>query len=181
MGWALLLIIVAVILYCISIYNTLVKLKNQVDEGWSGIDVQLKRRHNLIPNLIATVKGYQQHESDTLEKITALRSQAQSANDMKTRSDLESALSANLGKLFVNIEAYPDLKANQNFLDLQQQLAEIEDQIQLARRYYNGATRDYNTKIESFPDVIIAKKFTFTARDFFEIDETAKEVPKVSF
>lgn len=182
MSWIIIVILVAIAIYIIAMYNALIRLRNQVQEGWSGIDVQLKRRYNLIPNLVSTVQGYQKHENETLRQVTELREQAMGTNDIKSKAKLESALSASIGKLMVSVEAYPDLKASQNFLDLQKQLADIEDQIQMARRYYNGTARVYNTKIQSFPDMIIANMFHFTARDYFEVDSDAeKAVPKVDF
>lgn len=174
--------IAALVLWGVAVYNALIKMLNLVDEGWSGIDVQLKRRYNLIPNLIETVKGYQKHESDVLTEVTQLRTKAMSTNDVKDKSQAESALGLGLGRLFAVAEQYPDLKASQNFMDLSKNLSEIEDEIQLARRYYNGTVREYNTKIQSVPDMIIANMFSFTKRDFFEIeDEAQKDVPKVSF
>ncbi len=182
MGWIILAIVVVVVLYAVYVYNALVSLKNQVQEGWSGIDVQLKRRYNLIPNLVSTVQGYQKHENETLRQVTALREQAMNTNDIQKKAQVESALSGAIGKLMVQVEAYPDLKASQNFLDLQKQLADIEDQIQLARRYYNGTARNYNTKIQSFPDMVVANLFHFKAWDYFELDNPAeKAVPKVDF
>lgn len=183
MTWLILLaIIAAIIFWAVAVYNALVQLRNQADEGWSGIDVQLKRRYNLIPNLIETVKGYQKHEKGVFEEVTQLRSRAMKTSDIDEKGPAESALTLGLGKLFAVAENYPELKANVNFLDLQKNLNEIEDEIQLARRYYNGTVRNYNTKIQSFPDMIIAKQFAFTAKPFFEITEEAeKAVPKVSF
>ena len=176
----LLIIIIALLFWAVYIYNTLVRLKNQVKEGWSGIDVQLKRRHNLIPNLIETVQGYAGHESSVFKEVTELRAKVGQAKDINEKSELESALSIGLGKLIAIAENYPDLKANENFIQLQHELANIEDQIQLARRYYNGTAREYNTMIESVPQVIIAKAFNFTHFDYFEIeDEKEREVPKV--
>jgi len=182
MSWIIIAILAVLVAYIVAMYNALIRLRNQVQEGWSGIDVQLKRRYNLIPNLVSTVKGYQQHENETLRQVTELREQAMNTNDIKSKAKLESALSSSIGKLLVSVEAYPDLKASQNFLDLQKQLSDIEDQIQMARRYYNGTARDYNTKIQSFPDMIIANMFRFKARDYFEVEgEAEKAVPKVDF
>lgn len=179
----ILLVILAVIaVYAIFVYNKMVMQRNQVKEGWSGIDVQLKRRHNLIPNLVETVQGYAGHEKSVFKEVTDLRSQVRATNDINKKGKLESALSLGLGKLIAIAENYPDLKANENFIHLQQELSQIEDQIQLARRYYNGTARDYNTTIESFPQVIIANLFGFGHFDYFEIeDDMEKEVPKVSF
>jgi LemA protein len=170
------------ILAVIVIYNKLVRVKNLVEEGWSGIDVQLKRRANLIPNLIETVKGYMGHERDLLSKVTELRAQSMSARDVAEKGRLEGQLSRSLANVFAVAEGYPDLKANQNFLDLQTQLAEIEEQVQLARRYYNGTVRNLNIQVESFPSNIVAGIFNFTQADFFEIKDPAdRAVPGVKF
>jgi len=168
--------------YIIFIYNTLIRRKNLVAEGWSGIDVQLKQRSNLIPNLIEAVKGYMSHERNVLENITELRSQCLSAKNMKTREQNENMLTSALRQLFALSENYPNLKASENFIDLQNTLTKIEDQIQMSRRYYNGTVRDLNITIQSFPSNIIAKAFKFQPADFFEIDTAQdKEVPKVDF
>ena len=166
----------------IVLYNRLVRLRNMVREGWSGIDAQLKRRANLIPNLVETVKGYMGHERDLLEKVTALRSQSMQAGDIGEKQRVESALTGGLARLFAVAEGYPELKANQNFQDLQHQLSEIEDQIQLARRYYNGTVRNLNIAIESFPGNLVAGWFAFQPAEFFEIEEPGdRAVPKVGF
>ena len=171
-----------IIVIGIAIYNKLVRLKNLVEEGWSGIDVQLKRRANLIPNLIETVKGYMGHERDLLSKVTELRAQSMSARDVAEKGQLEGLLSRSLANVFAVAEGYPDLKANQNFLDLQTQLSEIEEQIQLARRYYNGTVRNMNIQVESFPSNIVAGMFNFTQAEFFEIEDPAdRAVPEVKF
>jgi len=170
------------IVFVILIYNKFVRLRNLVEEGWSGIDVQLKRRANLIPNLVETVKGYMGHERDLLTKLTELRAQSMKAQEVGEKAHVEGLLSRSLANVFAVAEGYPDLKANQNFLDLQQQLSEIEEQIQLARRYYNGTVRNLNIQVESFPSNIVAKYFNFTKAEFFEIeDETERAVPKVAF
>lgn len=172
------LIIVAVI----AIYNKLVRLKNMVEEGWSGIDVQLKRRSNLIPNLVETVKGYMGHERDLLTKVTELRAQSMSAREVGEKGRLEGLLSRSLANIFAVAEGYPDLKANQNFLELQTELSAIEEQIQMARRYYNGTVRNLNIKVESFPSNIVAGMFNFIKAEFFEIEDPAdRAVPKVAF
>ena len=166
----------------VTLYNSLVKNKNLTAEGWSGIDVQLKRRADLIPNLIETVKGYMGHEREVLEKVTELRAQSLAAGRVDEQGRVENQLSAALTKLFAVAENYPDLKANQNFMELQKSLADIEEQIQLARRYYNGAARNFNIAIESFPSNIVANMFKFTKVDYFEIDEPAdRVVPTVKF
>ena len=181
------LIILAIVLiagfYAISIYNRLVKNRQMVEEGWSGIDVQLKRRTDLIPNMLETVKGYMTHERELLEEITRLRSQARDASDAPPgeRGPIEAALSGALGRLFAVVENYPDLKANQNFLDFQDTLREIEDQIQMSRRYYNGATRNLNILVESFPSNLVANIFKFEKSDYFEIDDGERATPQVAF
>jgi LemA protein len=173
-----------VILYLIFIYNGLVKARQVKEEAWSGIDVQLKRRADLIPNLIETVKGYAAHEKGTLQEIVELRSKAQAvpSGDVAGRAAVEGMLGQALGKLFALAEAYPDLKANQNFAELQQSLEEIESEVQMARRYYNGAARDLNVKVESFPSNLIAGPFGFAKAAFFEItNEADRAVPVVKF
>lgn len=178
----LLIIILLPIIYVIYAYNSLVRLQNLTKEGWSGIDIQLKQRANLIPNLIETVKGYMGHERGVLEKITELRSQAMNSNNVAERAANENMLTSALRQLFAVAENYPDLKASQNFINLQNALTSIENQIQLARRYYNGAARDLNIAIQSFPSNIIANSFHFTPADYFEIDDAKeREVPVVKF
>jgi LemA protein len=177
--------VVAIIaVYVIFIYNGLVRARQMAEEAWSGIDVQLKRRADLIPNLIETVKGYAAHEKGTLEEVVKLRNQAQAvpAGDVAGRAQAEGMLSQALGKLFALAEAYPDLKANQNFAELQTSLETIESEIQMSRRYYNGAARDLNIKVESFPSNLIAGPFGFSKRDYFEItNEADRAVPSVKF
>ena len=181
----ILLGIVAVLgLYLVFLYNSLVKSRQMAEEAWSGIDVQLKRRADLIPNLIETVKGYAAHEKSTLEEVVALRNRAQSvpAGDVAGRAEAEGLLSQALGRLFALAEAYPDLKANQNFSELQASLETIESEIQMSRRYYNGAARDLNVKVESFPSNLVAGQFGFSKREYFEItDEADRAVPAVKF
>ncbi len=173
---------VAVVAWAIAVYNKLVRRRTMVKEGWSGIDVQLKRRSNLIPNLIETVKGYMGHERGVLEEVTELRSRSMGGGTPGQQGPIEGALSRALGKLFAVAEAYPDLKASRNFADLQDELSEIEDQIQLARRYYNGAVRDLNIPIEQFPSNLVAGRFGFVQAEFFEIeDAAARAVPEVKF
>ncbi|HTO29804.1 MAG TPA: LemA family protein [Pararhizobium sp.] len=173
-----------VILYLIFVYNGLVKARQVKEEAWSGIDVQLKRRADLIPNLIETVKGYAAHEKGTLEAIVELRNKAQAvpAGDVAGRAAAEGMLSQALAKLFALAEAYPDLKANQNFAELQQSLEDIEDEVQMSRRYYNGAARDLNVKVESFPSNLVAGPFGFSKAAYFEItNEADRAVPTVKF
>ncbi|KMY66901.1 membrane protein [Desulfocarbo indianensis] len=181
-----LLILLALILglagWLIAIYNGLVRKRNLVREGWSGIDVQLKRRNDLIPNLVETVKGYASHEKETLENVTQLREKSMQAQAPAEKGRVEGMLSGALGKLLAVAENYPDLKANQNFMELQTALAEIEDQIQFARRYYNGAVRDLNIAVESFPSNLVAGAFSFKQAEFFELDDPGERaVPKVGF
>lgn len=176
-------IIVAVVaMYAVSIYNALVKLRNQVKNAWSQIDVQLKRRHDLIPNLIETVKGYMTHERDTLENITKARSAAVDASTINDKSKAESELSGALQRFNLVVENYPDLKANQNFLALQEELTSTENKISFARQSYNDQVLFYNNKIEMFPSNILAGMFNFSKEEFFEIEvEAEREVPKVQF
>ena len=170
------------IVFFIAIYNKFVRVKNLVEEGWSGIDVQLKRRANLIPNLVEAVKGYMGHERELLNQLTGLRAQSMSAQKVGDKGRLEGMLSRSLANVFAVAEGYPDLKANQNFVELQKQLTEIEEQIQMARRYYNGTVRNLNIQVESFPSNMVAAIFSFTKADFFEIeDEAERALPKVKF
>ncbi|MEN8191195.1 MAG: LemA family protein [Bacteroidota bacterium] len=177
-----LIVIAVVVVYGVSIYNSLVRLRNQVKNAWSQIDVQLKRRHNLIPNLIETVKGYMTHERDTLENITKARSAAVDASSIADKSKAESQLSGALGKFNLVVENYPDLKANQNFLSLQEELTSTENKISFARQSYNDQVLFYNNKIEMFPSNILAGMYNFSKEEFFEIEiEEEREVPKVKF
>jgi LemA protein len=175
-------IALGILLWVIALYNSLVRKRNMVEEAWSGIDVQLKRRTDLIPNLVSTVKGYAAHEQTTLEEVVQLRGQAQNAQGVGETAQAQGLLGAALGKLFALAESYPDLKANTTFLQLQTTLQEIEEQIQLARRYYNGAVRELNIGVESFPANLIARQFGFSKAEFFELENTAERtVPKVAF
>lgn len=180
-GLIIVIIIVAAILWIIAVYNGLIRLKNRVDEAWSDIDVQLKRRYDLIPNLVNTVKGYATHERELFEKVTEARTRAMNAGTPADKAEAENMLSGTLKSLFAVSENYPDLKANQNFLELQRELTDTEDKIQAARRFYNGNVRDFNTKIEIFPNNIFAGILNFTKRDFFEAGEGEKEPVKVEF
>ena len=169
-------------IWLVSIYNKLVKNKNMAAEGWSGIDVQLKRRADLIPNFLETVKGYMKHEESVLKEVTELRVRSMTAQGVGEKIQAEAALTRSLGNLFAVAEAYPDLKANQTFIQLQAQLAEVEEQIQLARRYFNGTVRNLNILIESFPARLVAGIFGFHKREFFEIENaTDRAVPDVQF
>jgi LemA protein len=177
-------IIAAIALYAVFIYNSLVKSRQMTEEAWSGIDVQLKRRADLIPNLIETVKGYAAHEKTTFEDVIAMRNRAQAvpAGDVEGRAAAEGMLGQALGKLFALAEAYPELKANENFLELQQSLETIEGELQMSRRYYNGAARDLNVKVESVPSNLVARNFGFVKAPYFEItNEADRAVPTVKF
>jgi LemA protein len=181
-GYGLLGLVILVGGYLVWAYNALVSNRNMVAEGWSGIDVQLRRRADLIPNLVETVKGYASHEDKLFRDIAELRARSISGGGAGEQSAVGQAMSAALGRLFAVAEAYPELKADANFRDLQEKLAGIEDEIQMARRYYNGAVRNFNTMIESFPTNLIATQFKFQKAEFFEIgDAAAREVPKVEF
>lgn len=180
-GTIIIIAVAVIILWIIAIFNGLIRLKNRTDEAWSDIDVQLKRRHDLIPNLIATVKGYAAHEKQAFESVTNARTKAISAQGIEEKAKAENALSNTLKTLFAVAEAYPDLKANANFLELQRELSDTENKIQAARRFYNGNVRDINIKIETFPSRIIAGMLGFKKREFFAADEEEKEVPEVSF
>lgn len=172
-------ILVLCALYVMATYNKFVTLRNATKEAWSDIEIQLKRRYDLIPNLINTVKGYMQHESGTLEKVVQARATAMnSSGQMKEMSHNESALSSTLKSIFALAENYPELKANTNFLELQRELRDTEDKIQASRRFYNGNVLVLNTKIEQFPSNIVASMFSFEKKDFFELDEAEKEVAK---
>ncbi|HOF44685.1 MAG TPA: LemA family protein [Candidatus Pacearchaeota archaeon] len=174
-------IVVVLLLYIILTYNGLVTLRNRVKESWSDIDVQLKRRYDLIPNLVEVVKGYASHEKETLERVITARNVAMSANGAKEKGEAENILSGALKNLFALSENYPDLKASTNFLELQRELADTENKIQAARRFYNGNVKDFNTKIEMFPTNIVANMFNFKANDFFSIADEEKENPQVKF
>ena len=179
--YVLLGLFAALFLWGVAIYNRLIKNRNLVEEGWSGIDVQLKRRANLIPNLIKTVKGYMGHEKGVLEEVTALRAQSLNAGQPGDKGRAESLLGAALGRLFAVAENYPELKANETFIQLQATLNEMEEQIQLARRYYNGSVRNLNILIESFPSNMVANMFTFMQAEFFELENEAdRAVPQVA-
>lgn len=190
LGIGILVVLGVIILFVIGVYNGLVKMRMRVNEAWSDIDVQLKRRYDLIPNLVETVKGYATHEKETLESVMEARSKATAINvdagnataaDMAAFAGAQEGLSGALGKLFAVAENYPDLKANQNFLQLQNDLTDTEDKIQASRRFYNGTVRDYNTKVETVPSNIIASIFNFTKREFFDIDEKERKNVQVKF
>ena len=172
-GLVILAIVVLIAIFVWATYNSLVTLKIRVDEAWSDITVQLKRRADLIPNLVSTVKGYAKHESSVFEEVTKARSAIMDAKGVKETAQAENMLQDALKSLFAVSEAYPDLKANQNFADLQNELVDTEDKIQAARRFYNGRVRDLNTKIQTFPANIVAGMFGFQAKEFFDVEDRA--------
>src|SRR3989344_2829132 len=175
-------IVAVIVLWVVSMYNGFVRLINRAKEAWADISVQLKRRYDLIPNLVNTVKGYATHESSAFENVTKARSMAMGAGSLAEKGKAENMLTGALKSLFAVAEAYPDLKANQNFLELQRELSDTENKIQAARRFYNTNVRDLNTKAESFPSNIIAGIFHFSKMDFFQLeDSVAKEPVKVNF
>jgi len=174
-------IVAAVLLLGIWMYNSLVRLRERADGAWADIDVQLKRRYDLIPNLVETVKGYASHESETLTRVVEARSAAMAATGPAAKAEAEGMLTGALKSLFALSEAYPELRAAAGFRDLQGQLSQIEEQIAQARRYYNAVVRDFNTKTQTFPSVLIARAFGFGEREFFEMEEAEKAAPKVSF
>ncbi len=179
--WVFWLILIAIVLWGVMAYNGLVRLRERVDGSWSDIDVQLKRRHDLVPNLVETVKGYASHEKQVLESVVAARSQAMNASGPAARGQAENMLTGALKSLFALAEAYPELQAAGGFRDLQGQLAKIEEDVSQARRYYNAVVRDYNVKTKSIPTNVIANMGGFREREFFEMDEGEREVPKVDF
>jgi LemA protein len=183
-GTITLIILVALVAYGIVVYNGLVRARQMVQEAWSGIDVQLKRRADLIPNLVETVKGYATHEKEALERVTEMRTRAQSvpAGDIAGRAAAEGMLTQALGRLMAVAEAYPDLKASQNFAELQRSLETTEREIQMARRYYNGSVRELNTRVESFPSNLVASRFDFRKAEYFELeDANDRKLPEVRF
>ncbi|OGC22355.1 hypothetical protein A2291_04945 [candidate division WOR-1 bacterium RIFOXYB2_FULL_42_35] len=182
MLWIVLGLIVLVVLFVVATYNSLITLRTRTQEAWSDIDIQLKRRFNLIPNLVNTVKGYATHEKEVFEKITEARANTTKAGSIEQKAAAENALSSTLKTLFAVAENYPDLKANANFLDLQRELADTENKIEYSRRFYNGNVRDLNIKIQVFPANLIAGRFGFKPMEMFEVKEAAeREVPKVQF
>lgn len=175
-------IIILLVLWVIGVYNRLIKLRNLGQNAWADVDVQLKRRYDLIPNLVNTVKGYAKHERETFENVTKARSMAAAAKTPAEKGQAENFLTQALRQLFAVVENYPELKANQNFLELQKSLNEIENDIQNARRYYNAVVRDYNIALQVFPNNIIAGIFNFKPMEFFELaDENQREAPRVQF
>jgi LemA protein len=183
-GWILFAAVAALVGLVIVLYNRLVKARQMVEEGWSGISVQLKRRSDLIPNLLAAVKGYMSHEKGVLERVTELRAKSEAAEGAEPaeRAKIEGALSGALVRLFAVMENYPDLKASQNVIDFQDALEDIENHLQMARRYYNGAVRNLNVMVESFPSNLVAGQFGFIKAQYFELDdEQDRAVPQVEF
>jgi LemA protein len=175
-------IVLVAVFWFIGAYNGLVRLRNQLENAWAQIDVQLKRRYDLIPNLVETVKGYAKHERETLEKVIQARNFAMNAKSVGERAEAENMLTSTLKTLFAVSEAYPDLKANQNFLKLQEELTSTENKVAFSRQFYNDSVQQFNTRIQMFPTNIVAGMFSFTRRDFFEVKEEAvREAPKVAF
>lgn len=179
--WILIAVAIVVVFWLIGVYNGLISLRVKTDEALADIDVQTKRRYDLIPNLVETVKGYAAHESGTFEKVTAARTAAMGAQSLHDKAQAENMLSNTLKSLFAVAESYPELKANTNFLDLQKTLTDIEEKIQASRRFYNGMVRDFNTKIQVFPNNIAAGMLNFKSREFFEAEEAAKQNVQVKF
>jgi LemA protein len=173
--WIVLGIIALLAIAAAVVYNGLVSARNRVDEAWSDIEVQLKRRYDLIPNLVNTVKGYTKQESSVLENVTKARTQAMNAGSPQEKAQDENILSGALKSLFAVAEAYPDLKSNQNFMQMQSDLTDTEDKIQASRRFYNGSVRDYNTKVQTFPTNLLASIFGFVIKPFFDIDDSGAE------
>lgn len=181
-GWIVLAIVVLLLLWAVGIYNRLVRLRALVKEAFSGITVQLRRRADLIPDLVETVQGYATHERDVFEEVTARRAEATSAGNVKATAQADAAMTGLLGRLMAVAENYPELKANENFLQLQDQLATIETELQSARRYYNATVRDLNSTIQSFPPVLIARPAGFAEEPFYEDeDKSIQTAPKVAF
>lgn len=182
LGYGLIVVLILIGVYVVSSYNVLVVLRNKVEEAFSTMDVYLVKRHDLIPNLVETVKGYAKHEKETLEKVIQARNQAVNASTLEDKVEAEKAVSGVLGRLFALAESYPDLKANTNFQELMSQLKAVEEDIANARKYYNGATRQFNTSLEVFPRNIVAGFFKFTKKPLFEVqDESERQNVKVSF
>ena len=179
--FVLLALIALVVLWAISIYNRLIRMYNLKNEAWSGIDVQLKRRFDLVPNLIEAVKGYAAHEKEVFMRVTEARAAVSRSQTVAERAEAENMLTGALKSLFAVAENYPTLQASTNFLQLQEQLASLENDIQMSRRYYNGAARDYNIAIATFPAVLIARRFGYEKADYFEAAEEERAAPKVAF
>jgi LemA protein len=179
MVYILVLAAIALLAWAVTAYNRLVRLRNQADAGWSDIDVQLMRRHDLVPALVEAVRAYAGHESALLERVTELRAQAVAARSPTRLAGIEAALERDVGRLLVLEEAYPDLKASQNFLKLQRDLVEVEDHLQFARRFYNGAVRALNDGVQRFPDLLLARAFGFREAEFFDAPDAAAVAPRI--
>ena len=179
--WIILIVVVLIVLYVVNVYNGLVSLRNKVDDQLSQIDVELKRRFDLVPNLVETVKGYTKHEKETLENVINARNAYASANTMEGQLEADGELSRAINKLFALSESYPDLKANENFKELQAELQQTEDKIAIARQFYNDVVLQYNNKVEMVPSNIVASIFKFTKETFFKVDDTERENVKVKF
>jgi LemA protein len=174
-------VVAVVVIVGIGMYNSLVRLRERADGAWADVDVQLKRRYDLIPNLVETVKGYASHEKDTLERVIQARSSAMTAQGPAAKGEAENVLTGALKSLFALSEAYPELQAAESFRDLQASLSQVEHQVAEARRYYNAVVRDFNTKTQTFPSLIVARAFGFSEREFFEVAEEERAAPEVSF
>ena len=181
MLWIVLAVVALLVVGLILLYNRLVRLRNRVDNAWSQVDVQLRRRYDLIPNLVETVKGYAAHERETFEAVTAARTRAQAAGTVQDQAQAENMLSQALGRLFAVAEAYPELQADENFRQLQDELATTENRIAVSRQVYNDTVLSYNNAIQTVPGVLVAGPFGFAKREFFEIEEAAREAPRVTF
>jgi LemA protein len=179
--WIVLAVVVLLVLGLVLLYNRLVRLRNRVDNAWAQVDVQLRRRYDLIPNLVETVKGYAAHERATFEEVTRARTRAQDARTVEEQAEAENVLTAAIGRLFAVAEAYPELRASENFQQLQSQLEETEDKIRVARQVYNDAVLSYENARETVPTNLIAAMFGFEEKPFFEIEEAAREAPRVQF
>jgi LemA protein len=179
--YVILAVIAVLVLWLVMVYNGLITLRNRTDEAWSDIDVQLKRRHDLIPNLVNTVQGYATHERELFEKVTEARAAAMGAKSPEEHAKAENALSSTLKSLFAVAENYPELKASENFAKLQDELSDTENKIQAARRFYNGNVRDFNTKLQVFPNNMVAGALNFKKYEFFEIEGMERETPEVKF
>jgi len=179
--WVIIALIVIIVLWFIALYNRFVVLRNRIEGSWAQVDVQLKKRYDLVPNLVETVKGYAKHEREVFEKVTEARSKAISAQNVADQGEAENLLTGALKSLFAVAEAYPELKANVNFLQLQEELSAIENKIAYARQHFNDVVLAFNTQRQRFPDNIVAGMMGLVARDYFEIEEAAREAPKVSF
>ena len=179
--WLLLAVVALLVLGLVVLYNRLVRFRNRVDNAWAQVDVQLRRRYDLVPNLVETVKGYAQHERETFEAVTAARTRAQAAGTVTDQAQAENLLSQALGRLFAVAEAYPELQADQNFRQLQDELAQTENRIAVSRQVYNDTVLTYNNAIQTVPGVLVAGPLGFAKRDFFEAEEAVREAPRVAF